>query len=153
MSTPRDSKEEFIARPALPRSVVFAITCVTFSLFIIQLSHAGKIEIFPAYLVALILTAGSIILLSEHFPNASFLRLTREGFEIRELFKSRYYAWNDVRDFKPRRRFLGTMIEFTYIDPDSREPIAGALPVGYSISTVKLLQTMIAWHKRYNNIE
>lgn len=33
-------------------------------------------------------------------PNASYLHLTPDGFEVKSLYKLRSYAWSDVHDFR-----------------------------------------------------
>ena len=140
---------ELIVRPSLPRNLLFSVTCVSFGVLLILMAHEGRTDIFPAYLVALLMTAGSAVLLGSHLPNASFLRLTREGVEIRELFKSRYYNWSDVGQFAMRRRLLGSSIAFMYLDPDTEIPLEQAVPAGYTLSSHKLLETMNEWRARW----
>lgn len=144
-----DNEAEFVVRPSLPRNVVFSVTCVVFAAYLVHLAHEGRTEMLTAYLVALLMTAGSMVLLSSHFPNASYLRLTQEGFEVREHFKSRYFRWHDVGQFVARRGFIGTRVEFVHRDPETDEPLEQSLPVGYAISAATLLQTMNEWRNRH----
>ncbi|MBC8451792.1 MAG: hypothetical protein H8D70_01050 [Rhodospirillaceae bacterium] len=146
----KDSQsQEFIVRPSLPRNILFSVTCIGFGVLLILMAHEGRTEIFPAYLVALLMTAGSAVLLGSHLPNASFLRLTREGFEIRELFKSRHYNWNDVGQFATRRKLLGSSIVFIHLDPDTEIPQDQTVPTGYTLSSHTLLETMNEWRDRW----
>ena len=145
--------DQFIARPSLPRNLLFALICVGFSAYMIQLAQADKTELLPAYLVAFLLTVGSVILLSSHLPNSSFLHLTKDGFEIRELFKSRYYLWSDVSRFSARRRLLGTTIEFVYVETTTGHGASVSLPTGYSISAFKLLTIMNEWRDQFSKSE
>jgi hypothetical protein len=140
---------ELVVRPSLPRNLLFSVTCIGFGVLLILLAHEGKTEIFPAYLVALLMTVGSAVLLGSHLPNASFLRLTPDGFEIRELFKSRYYNWNAVGQFATRRRLLGSSIVFLHLDPDTEIPLDQSIPTGYTLSSYTLLETMNEWRDRW----
>ena len=145
------NEDEFVVFPSLPRNVLLSVVCVGFSVYLIQLAHTGRMEIPAAYLVTLILTAGSVILLSAHFPGASHLKLTHEGFEIRELYKSRFFPWDEVTQFVARRRFIGTTVEFMYLHPEIGQPVEESLPAGYAISAAKLLRTMNTWRDNYGN--
>ena len=145
------NEDEFVGFPSLPRNVLLSVVCVGFSVFLIQLAHTDRMEMPAAYLVTLILTAGSVILLSAHFPGASHLKLTHEGFEIRELYKSRFFPWDEVTQFVARRRFMGTTVEFTYVHPEIGQAVEEALPTGYAISAAKLLRTMNTWRDNYGD--
>lgn len=141
--------DELIFRPSLPRNLLFSIVCVGFGAYLILLAQDGRIGYFSALLVALLMTAGSGVLLGSHLPNASYLRLTPQGFEIRELFKSRYYNWNDVGLFAARRRLLGSTVDFVHLDPDTEIPQDKSIPTGYTISTYSLLEIMNEWRSRW----
>ena len=67
MKSEPNKEDEFIVFPSLIRNILFSVVCVGFSAYLIQLAHTDRMEIPAAYLVTLILTAGSIILLSAHF--------------------------------------------------------------------------------------
>jgi len=149
MNANAGSGKELVVNPSLPRNIVFALTCVLFAAYLVHLAHQGRTDMLPAYLVAALMTAGSVVLISAHFPNASYLRLVGEGFEIREHFKSRHYLWRDVGPFRARRSFLGTAVEFVHDDPETGEPIEQSLPLGLAISPAALLQTMNEWRDRH----
>ena len=152
MNEPTKSEAEFVVKPSLPRNVLFSVTCVLFGAYLVHLAHDGRTDALPAYLVALLMTAGSVVLLSSHFPNASYLRLTAEGFEVREHFKSRYFQWHNVGRFVARRGFIGTRVEFVHRDPEIGEPVEQSLPVGFAIPASTLLQTMNEWRDRHGGI-
>jgi hypothetical protein len=149
MSDKTLQSNELIVRPSLPRNLLFSVTCIGFGVLLILMAHEDRTEIFPAYLVALLMTAGSAVLLGSHLPGASFLRLTREGFEIRELFKSRYYNWNDVGQFATRRKLLGSSIVFLHLDSETGYHLDQSVPTGYTLSSHKLLETMNGWRDRW----
>jgi len=114
----------------------------------VYLAQAGETEALPAYLAAFVLTIGAGVLLAAHFPDATYIRLTEDGFEIRELFKSRHYRWREVTAFAPRRRLLGTTIGYAFFDPKSGQPTGQVLPTGFGISVFRLLQLMNEWRDR-----
>ena len=145
------SGEAFVVKPSLLRNLIFSVTCVMFGAYLVQLAHEGRTDMLPAYMVAAMMAAGSVVLLSSHFPNASYLRLVEEGFEIREHFKSRQYRWRDVGPFRARRSFLGTAVEFVYNDPETGESAELSLPLGLAISPSTLLQMMNEWRDSHGD--
>lgn len=145
---PGMSEDEFIIHPSLARNLLYALTSATIGVVFIFLAQSGETKPLPAYLAAIVLTVGAGVLLAAHFPNSSYLRLTRDGFEIRELFKSRHYRWDAVTAFAPRRRLLGTTIEFAYFDPATGQPEGLTMPGSFAISTSRLVELMNEWRER-----
>ena len=89
------------------------------------------------------------MLLSAHFPGASHLKLTKDGFEIRELYKSRFFPWTQSL----RSSHVGVSWEqqssSCYLHPEIGQAVEESLPTGYDISAADLLQTMNAWRGKY----
>lgn len=138
----------YTIRPSLARNLLYSTTSAGLAAVFVYLAQAGETEALPAYLAAFVLTIGAGVLLAAHFPDATYIRLTEDGFEIRELFKSRHYRWQEVTAFAPRRRLLGTTIEYAYFDPESGQPTGQVLPTGFGISVFRLLQLMNEWRDR-----
>ena len=61
MNEPTKSEAEFVVKPSLPRNVLFSVTCVLFGAYLVHLAHEGRTDALPAYLVALLMTAGSVV--------------------------------------------------------------------------------------------
>ena len=96
-------------------NILFSVVCVGFQLFD-QLALTDRMEIPAAYLVTLILTAGSIILLSAHFPGASHLKLTKDG--LKSALTVAVLHGTKSAPFVARRRFMGTTVEFMRLHPE-----------------------------------
>ena len=133
---------EIILRPSLPRSLFYAATSAAIGVIFIFLAQTGEASPLPAYLATFVLTAGAAVLLAAHFPGASYLKLHDDGFEIRELFKSRHYRWLEVSNFISKRKLLGTAIEFAHFDPETGVPSGHTVPSGYTMPSDRLIDLM-----------
>ena len=145
---PEGQDEILVIRPSLGRNAVYAVTAVVMAGIFLELARSGQTSPLPAILGAIVLVIGAATLLSAHLPDASYLRLTPEGFEIREFRKSTYYRWTEVSPFGLRRRVLGTAIEFAVFPPDGSKPESRTLPAGYTVPVRQLIQTMSEWRQR-----
>jgi hypothetical protein len=145
---PQGGESTVEIKPSLARSVIYAITAVAMSVAFLQLARTGETSLVPAILGALVLFVGAAVLLAAHLPGGSLLRLTQDGFEIREFRNSTVYRWTDVSPFGLRRRMLGTSIEFADLAAEGGKPQVRTLPSGYTISIHRLLQLMNEWRDR-----
>ena len=99
---------------------------------------------------------GAIVSLIQFYPNASYLKLTDEGFEVKSLFRSSFTKWTDVRDFRAGQIRGTQMIFFDYTDKHKKwnkgKKVAkflsgkeGAVQSSYNIKTKELLDLMKAY--------
>lgn len=100
---------------------------------------------------------GLIVALIQFYPNAAYLKLTDEGFEVKSLFRSSFTKWMDIKDIR-KGQIKGTkMIFFDYTDNHKKwntgKKVAkslsgneGAVQSSYNISTDNLLELMRAYH-------
>jgi hypothetical protein len=66
--------------------------------------------------VSLIFAFGALALLVGLIPGASFLRLTENGFTIRNLFRETFYRWSDVRGFSVQEIHGHSVVGFEFTD-------------------------------------
>lgn len=96
---------------------------------------------------------GVIVSLIQFHPNASYLKLTDEGFEVKNLFRSSFTKWVDVKEFRQGHINGNKMIFFDYTDEHKKwnngKKIAkflsgkeGAVQSSYNISTENLIELM-----------
>jgi hypothetical protein len=98
---------------------------------------------------------GAIVLGTMLLPGASHLRLERQGFEVRSLFRGAHYRWSDVREFRPVAMPPSglTLVGFDF-SPNVRPAAAwlsssvagaeGCLPDTYGLSPEDLASVMEA---------
>ncbi len=55
-------------------------------------------------------------------PNASYLRLTSDGFTICSLFRAQTIRWNDVTGFGVGRILTNKIVMFNYVESYQRSP-------------------------------
>jgi hypothetical protein len=103
---------------------------------------------------------GAIVLGITLLPGASFLKLEREGFEVRSLYRSGSYRWSDVQEFRPVAiPPSGVMLAGFDFSPNARPAAAwlsssvagveGCLPDTYGLSAEELAGVMEAWRTRH----
>ena len=93
-------------------------------------------------------------------PNATYLRLDEEGFEMRSVFRNNRYRWTDVagftigslrgakmiaihfrHDFKPQRLARSMAAALAGME--------GAIPNHYNAPLEEILEALNAWRQRY----
>ena len=63
-------------------------------------------------------------------PNASYLRLTPDGFTMCSLFRAHTTRWEDVTGFGVGRVFTNKMVMFNYVQSYQRSPKLRSLNTG-----------------------
>ena len=59
-----------------------------------------KEDPFMAWITIIFFGLGVIVFVIQLIPNSSYLKLTKDGFEVKNLFKSDSTKWSDVNSFK-----------------------------------------------------
>ena len=96
---------------------------------------------------------GVIISLIQFHPNASYLKLNDEGFEVRSLFRSHFTKWSDITNLRPGSMSGNKMIFFDFKDEHKKfsrgkkfsrllSGNQGAVQSSYNISTEQLFTLM-----------
>ena len=96
---------------------------------------------------------GVVVSLIQFHPNASYLKLNNDGFEVRTMFRTNFTRWADVKDFRQGHINGSKMIFFDYTDEHKKwksgKKIAkflsgkeGAFQSTYNIKTEELLNLM-----------
>ncbi len=94
------------------------------------------------------------------FPNANYLRLTQDGFEMRAMFRSHFYRWRDVAAFEPVRIYGGKYVSIIFAPTYLAAPIGrdvsaaltgiqGMLPDTYGMTAEALADLLNDWRVRY----
>lgn len=92
-------------------------------------------------------------------PSSAYLRLTRDGFEVRSLFRASLTRWADVGEFRAGRIGVNAMVVFNYAPSYARARTAramasvltgveGALPDTYGYRVADLARLLNDWRSR-----
>jgi hypothetical protein len=90
-------------------------------------------------------------------PGAADLRLTRDGFRIRSLWRTHFTPWSAVAGFGVARVGGRRLVVFNFIDVNARRGarfariltgVEAALPDTYGMSAENLARLMSAWRER-----
>jgi hypothetical protein len=107
--------------------------------------------------VALGIPVGLFMIFS---PNAMYLRLDQEGFEMGSLIRKLRIKWTDVRGFEMRRIHHNRMIAIIYAPHYNEQKIGravastisgmeGGIANNYNASLDEILKTLNEWRARY----
>jgi hypothetical protein len=108
---------------------------------------------------------GATVFLIQMVPNSTYLKLNEEGFEVRNLFRSDFTKWKDVKFFRigsvPMPVYLGywrqkKMVMLEYQKTHKKHKIGkaaskmisgnhGALPDSYGMSVAELVELLNEW--------
>lgn len=153
-------EEAKILRPKKLKTIVLLMICILFvilGIFIIEKNS------FKAWFVIIFFSLGVIIFVIQLIPNSSYLKLTKNQFEIRSLFKSSYTKWSDVEIFKTGYIRQSEMVMFDFSKDHKKHNIGktiakfltsneGALPNTYGMKATDLAELMNKWKSESNNL-
>ena len=87
----------------------------------------------------------ALVILATHLPGATGVWIDRDGFLVREMYKTDRYSWDEVGPFITRRKLLGKAIEFPYAPADGGNVQARSLPRGLTGSVFSVAKKMNDW--------
>lgn len=141
-----------VYRVRKPRLLEYALLCAGFVVIGVTLVDGAA-----AWYVTGFFGLGLVVFLLQVLPNASYLRLTRDGFEIRNLFRTSFVPWSEVVEIGWGREFVG----FTFAEGASAPRwrhlayklmgAEGILPDTYGHKPEALAEIMMAWKQRSNS--
>lgn len=109
-----------------------------------------------AWLFTLFLGLVVVVSAVQLIPGASYLKLDKNGYEVRTLFRRARLSWSEVSDFKALRVGLLKLVLFRYSSAGKiyRLKIDGrnaTLTDTYGFAADELAQLMNEWHSRAIN--
>lgn len=101
----------------------------------------------------------SVVAVVSLLPSSAYLRLTRDDFEVRSLFRSQRVRWTDVKAFRPGRIGVNAMVLYdfapSYAEGRRMRAVSsaiggaeGALPDSYGRSVADLARLLEEWRVR-----
>jgi hypothetical protein len=148
-----DERARLVLRTRGTHSALLLLVCAAFT----AVGVAMLIDSAPkGWLVTSFFGLCTLIAAVNALPNASFLALDREGFEMRALFRTTRFRWSDIRTFGVATVGVQSMVVFTYTEPYRREhpaarrafhDIEGALPDSYGHTPEQLAALLCDWQR------
>jgi hypothetical protein len=153
-------KETIILKPKKIKTLGFLlISC----LFVILAFSCLEEKSFIRWISIIFFGLGGIIFITQLLPGSTYLKLTQEGFEVKNLFRSNFTKWAEINafrigivpiviywnDFFYWREWNKKMVMFDYKKTrkenfNSKDVFdsQGALPDSYDMSVEELVQLM-----------
>jgi hypothetical protein len=106
---------------------------------------------------------GAIVLGASLLPGVSELRLDREGFAVRSLFRTGRYRWNDVKSFRPVTIPPSGTVRVGFDFSSNVRPAAAwlsgslagveaCLPDNYGLRPQELANVLAVWRASYTDM-
>jgi hypothetical protein len=103
---------------------------------------------------------GVIVALVQLLPNASYLRLTENGLEVRSLYRSWFVSWDEIAYFAIANIGYGDVVVFMFSDRYHKAKTSralaraiagyeGALPDTYGMKADELCCLLSEWKRRF----
>jgi len=121
--------------------ILFALLFVAFGLWSILTFHT--VSAWPLTVACVLLV---MILLLWTLPNSSYLLLDEVGLQIRHLFKTTQYKWDDIQKFWADRRLTGQMGVY-YLLNGKRLMQVHYLPDNYGLKPRELAILLNEWRQ------
>lgn len=93
------------------KSILLLILSLIFVIGGIYMLNDGKKM---GWLVTVFFGLGMIVFIVNLFPQASYLKLDKEGFETSSLFKKHRYSWNEISHFGVGKISNNKMVMFDF---------------------------------------
>jgi hypothetical protein len=154
---PSDAPETMTLRPSRGKALLMLLIGVVFTASGILMVRDGRTM---GWFVLIFFALCTVIFVTLLLPNAAYLRLSPEGFEIRSIFRSFRNKWSDVTSFHAGRVGLNPMVLITFapsyaVGRKARAVSSaltggeGGLPDTYGRSAKELAALLNEWRARY----
>jgi len=142
-----------IFRPKKYKSIGLLILCL---LFVFLGYNMLEEKTLIGWLSIVFFGLGAVVFAIQLIPSATYLKLSEEGFETRNLFRSDFTRWNEVKVFKTGYVGSNKMVMLDYKETHSKYKTGkklakslsgseGALPNTYGMSVSKLVDLLNEW--------
>ncbi len=133
---PDDSNE---IRPSLAYNGILALGCLIMAVILFR---TGPMKVEGAGLMAIFLVLSAGVIMATHLPGCTGIWFDKDGFLMREMYRSERYRWAEIGPFIVRRRALGSSVDFPFTLPGETMPETRSLPRGLGRSAWKLARMM-----------
>lgn len=134
--------ETVVFRPSWIHNGFLAVGCLILAAALFRMDpQTGQ----GALYMAGFLIFSALIILSTHLPGCTGVWVDRDGFLVRDMYRTDRYRWDEVSAFVVRRKVLGKSIEFSYSPSDGGDVQARSLPRGLTGSVWGVAKKMNDW--------
>lgn len=149
--------KEITFYPNKIKTFILLLICVLFTWSSISLTVTNV-----DWLGTIFFGLGSVVFGISLLPKSNYLRLTKEGFIIKTLFRKHFLKWEEVKDFDVIYIHLNKMIVFNYTSEYKHQKIArsflarlkgveGGLPDTYGKNAYELAKILNEWNLKFSN--
>ena len=143
-------------KPNRLKNVLLFLVCSVFvAIAILMLPEKPLI----GWLSILLFGIGVLVSIIQFLPNAAYLKLNDDGFEVKSLFRSHFTQWSNVQSFSLGHINGNKMIFFNFTEEHKKwrngkklskflSGKEGAIPSSYTISSDELLQLMKEYKRK-----
>jgi hypothetical protein len=135
--------ETEVIRPSVLHNGFLAFGCVLAAAIMFKLDPA-KVQ--GSMYMGGFLFFGALIIMTPHLPGSTGIWIDRDGFLVRDMYKSERYRWDEVGRFIVNRKIFGKGIEFAYQPPDGGLPQVRQLPRSLGGAPQHVAKRMNDWH-------
>ncbi len=135
--------ETEVIRPSVLHNGFLALGCVLAAAVMFKVDPA---RVQGAVYMGGFLVFGALVIMSSHLPGSTGIWVDRDGFLVRDMYKSERYRWDEVGPFIIRRKLIGKGIEFAYQPADGGLPQVRLLPRGLGGAPWQIAKRMNDWH-------
>jgi hypothetical protein len=148
--------DAMLLRPRRTKWILLLAVSLAFAVGGGVMARGGKPE---GYLGLAFFGLCALVAAAMLLPGTAYLRLTRDGFEVRSLFRSRQTRWADVGELRAGRIGLNAMVVFNFAPTYARAKklravasvltgVEGAIPDTYGYSAKDLAGLLNQWRSR-----
>ncbi|MFY7709048.1 STM3941 family protein [Tenacibaculum sp. MEBiC07804] len=156
-------KKTLILKTKKWKTLIYLIGCLIF--IIPSLYFDSEFE-FIDWIGFIFFGLGVVIFGIQLLPNSNYLKLNKEGFEVKNLYKSDFTKWTDIENFKVgdlKFRYYNkkmVMIDYSesYNNYKTSRKISnyfsgsdGTLPDNYGMKTEELVKVLNEWKSEMKN--
>jgi hypothetical protein len=152
-----DGPDTLLLRPSRGKALLMLTIGVAFTAGGALLVREGKTL---GWFVLIFFALCTVIFVTLLLPNAAYLKLSPEGFEVRSMFRSFRNRWSDVASFHAGRVGLNPMVMITFAPSyaagrkvravaEALTGGEGGLPDTYGRSAKDLAELLNTWRARH----
>jgi hypothetical protein len=154
MPNRNDDVQELTLCPRRLKMALYAALCAAFTFIGALMIRDG---VGAGWFVGGFFGLGTLIFVAVLMPGAASLRLTRDGFHVRSLWRGHFTPWSAITGFRVARIARRSMVAFDFTDPGAHRGagfaraltgVEGALPDSYGMSVERLAALMNAWREQ-----
>jgi hypothetical protein len=95
-------REDITLTPSRSKHLLFLMVSAVFTaigVMVLSRGRSDSFDVWMAWLCIVFFGLCGLVFLVQFFPGSSFLRIRREGFEFRALWRGATFRWSDVEEF------------------------------------------------------